>query len=199
MNNFLLDILSIGAVISAILVVLSKNPVISVLYLISVFVNVAGYLVIMGIGFIGISYLIVYIGAVTVLFLFVIIILNLQQTELNQIGNQYTKNLPLSTILGAIYCIELFTAIPSIKPNYSFIMYINEIFLNNNNNSNITNVFSVYNNINADNIIFTNLQIESLGFILYTSNSIWLIISAIILLLAIVGPIVLSLSNKTSE
>lgn len=61
MNNFLLDFLSLGAILSGILVITSKNPVISVLFLISVFVNVAGYLVLLGIGFVGISYLIVYV------------------------------------------------------------------------------------------------------------------------------------------
>lgn len=61
MNNFLLDFLAIGAILSGILVITSKNPVISVLYLISVFVNVAGYLILLGVGFIGISYLIVYV------------------------------------------------------------------------------------------------------------------------------------------
>ncbi|RYE15139.1 MAG: hypothetical protein EOP34_04305 [Rickettsiales bacterium] len=61
MNNFLLDFLSLGAILSGILVITSKNPVISVLFLISVFVNVAGYLVLLGVGFIGISYLIVYV------------------------------------------------------------------------------------------------------------------------------------------
>ena len=82
MNNFLLDFLALGAIISGILVITSKNPVISVLFLISVFVNVAGYLVLLGVGFIGISYIVVYVGAVTVLFLFVIMMLNLQLAEL---------------------------------------------------------------------------------------------------------------------
>lgn len=70
MNNFLLDFLSLGAILSGILVITSKNPVISVLFLISVFVNVAGYLVLLGVGFIGISYLIVYVGAISILFIF---------------------------------------------------------------------------------------------------------------------------------
>lgn len=61
MSNFLLDFLALGAILSGILVITSKNPVISVLFLISVFVNVAGYLVLLGVGFIGISYLIVYV------------------------------------------------------------------------------------------------------------------------------------------
>lgn len=61
MNYFLLDFLALGAIVSGILVITSKNPVISVLFLISIFVNVAGYLVLLGVGFIGISYIVVYV------------------------------------------------------------------------------------------------------------------------------------------
>ena len=74
MNNFLLDILAFGAILSSILVITSKNPVIAVTFLIAVFVNAAGYLILTGVGFIGISYIIVYIGAIVVLFLFCLIL-----------------------------------------------------------------------------------------------------------------------------
>jgi NADH-ubiquinone oxidoreductase chain 6 len=112
LNNFLLDFLSIGAIISGIFVITSKNPVISVLFLISVFINVAGYLVLLGIGFIGISYLIVYVGAIAILFLFVIIMLNLQIAELSAIGTEYTKNLPLGGIIGSLFLFELISILP---------------------------------------------------------------------------------------
>lgn len=108
--NFILDFLAIGAIFSGILVIISKNPVISVLFLISVFVFVAGYLVILGVGFIGISYLIVYVGAIAILFLFVIIILNLQLAELS--GTEYTQNLPLGFIVGSLFLFELSSNIP---------------------------------------------------------------------------------------
>jgi NADH-ubiquinone oxidoreductase chain 6 len=61
MKNFLIDILTFNTLISSILVITSKNPVIAVIFLISVFVNAAGYLILLGIGFIGISYIIVYV------------------------------------------------------------------------------------------------------------------------------------------
>lgn len=98
----MLDILSLGAILSGILVITSKSPVISVLFLISVFVNVAGYLVLLGVGFIGISYIVVYVGAVTVLFLFVIIMINVELSELNAAGAEYTQNVPLAFIIGSI-------------------------------------------------------------------------------------------------
>lgn len=60
----ILDIISVLAVISGICVIISKNPIVSVLHLIALFANVSFYLIIIGLNFIGLSYLIVYIGAV---------------------------------------------------------------------------------------------------------------------------------------
>ena len=61
MKNFLIDLLAFTALFSSVLVITSKNPVIAVIFLISVFVNAAGYLILLGIGFIGISYITVYV------------------------------------------------------------------------------------------------------------------------------------------
>lgn len=63
-TEYILDILSCLAVISGICVIISKNPIVSVLHLIALFANVSFYLIIIGLNFIGLSYLIVYIGAV---------------------------------------------------------------------------------------------------------------------------------------
>lgn len=63
-TNYVLDIISVLAVISAICVIISKNPIVSVLHLIALFAYVSFYLIIIGLNFIGLSYLIVYIGAV---------------------------------------------------------------------------------------------------------------------------------------
>ena len=209
MNNFLLDSLALGAILSGILVITSKNPVISVLFLISLFVNVAGYLVLLGVGFIGFSYLIVYVGAVTVLFLFVIMMLNLQLTELTAIGNEYTQNIPLATLLGSLFLFELVSLIS-----------INEIFFHYNSST-----FSIYKYFGLGILNWFNsvslgvgvvpaevlqafvgsetqfasfIQIQSIGHVLYTNGALWLIVASVILLLAMVGPITLSM-NKTSS
>ena len=63
-TNYVLDIISVLAVISAICVIIHKNPIVSVLHLIALFAYVSFYLIIIGLNFIGLSYLIVYIGAV---------------------------------------------------------------------------------------------------------------------------------------
>lgn len=113
MNAFLLDILAFGAVLSGILVITAKNPVISVLFLISVFINVAGYLVLLGVAYLGLAYLIIYVGAIAILFLFVIMMLNLRLVELIDTGQEYTQNLPLGAIIGSLFFFELLSILPA--------------------------------------------------------------------------------------
>ena len=60
----ILDIVSLLAILCGILVIISKNPIVSVLFLIGLFASISGYLIMLGLSFIGLSYLIVYIGAV---------------------------------------------------------------------------------------------------------------------------------------
>ena len=101
MKNLILDLLAFGTLLSSVLVITSKNPVIAVIFLISVFVNAAGYLIMLGVGFIGISYIIVYVGAIAVLFLFVIMMINIKLTDILETGSQYTKTFPLALAIGS--------------------------------------------------------------------------------------------------
>ena len=114
MKDILLNLLALTAILSSILVITSKNPVISVLYLISVFINAAGYLILLGIGFIGIAYILVYIGAITVLFLFVIMMINIKLVDILEVGREYTKNLPLALSIGFVF---LYSIISIIMPS----------------------------------------------------------------------------------
>jgi NADH-ubiquinone oxidoreductase chain 6 len=77
-----LDILSLAAILSGILVIISKNPIVSVLFLIGLFLSIASYLMILGLNFIGLSYLLVYVGAVSILFLFILMLINVRISEL---------------------------------------------------------------------------------------------------------------------
>ena len=58
MKNLFIDLLAFGAIFSSVLVITSRNPVIAVIFLIAVFVNASGYLILTGVGFIGITYII---------------------------------------------------------------------------------------------------------------------------------------------
>ena len=80
--NFL-NVIAIISVICGISVIIAKNPIVSVLFLIGLFGSISSYLIIIGLTFIGLSYLIVYIGAVSILFLFILMLLNIRISELD--------------------------------------------------------------------------------------------------------------------
>ena len=197
MNTFILDLLSFGAVFSGILVITSKNPVISVLFLISVFVNAAGYLLVLGIGFIGISYLIVYVGAIAILFLFVVMMLNISLVEIISVGQEYTKNLPLGLIVGALFIFEILSLVPASYKEVGelplgFVNYLNRLLLGVEGPS-MNRVHMRFTQPGADQTFTNYLQIETIGEGLYTYGALWLFLASIILLLAMLGPIVLCL------
>jgi NADH-ubiquinone oxidoreductase chain 6 len=205
MKNWLLDLLAVAAIFSGVLVITSKNPVISVIFLISVFINAAAYLVLLGLGFVGIAYIIVYVGAITVLFLFVIMMIHIKLTDILDVGTEYTKNLPLALAVAGLLAYGLFTIVPSSSTSVSilalplnFLNYFNESILS----SDISSVTIINNNIspaNADISFFNLLQIESLGHALYTYGALWLIVTSFILLLAMLAPILLTYKPKVNN
>src|SRR5205085_5861736 len=87
----ILNFFSILAIICCILVIVIKNPIVSVLFLIGLFLSISGYLILLGINFIGISYILVYIGAVSILFLFILMLINIRISELL---NETNNNIP---------------------------------------------------------------------------------------------------------
>jgi NADH-ubiquinone oxidoreductase chain 6 len=198
MKNIFIDILSFNTLLSSVLVITSKNPVIAVIFLISVFINAAGYLILLGIGFIGISYIIVYVGAITVLFLFVIMMINIKLTDILETGSQYTKNLPLALAIGSLFIFEIYSILPFTFNNVSALSYLLEILTNlnslllNTEINSVSNIFNTFNPVNVDTTIINFLQIESIGQGLYTYEAVLLIISSIILLLAMIAPIFIS-------
>src|SRR5438045_4712706 len=78
----ILDLISLIAIICGIFVIITKNPIISVLFLIGLFLSISGYLILLGINFIGISYILVYVGAVSILFIFILMLINIIISEL---------------------------------------------------------------------------------------------------------------------
>lgn len=207
MNNFLLDFISLLAILSSVLVITSKNPVISVIFLIFLFINTAIYLIMLGISFVGISYIIIYIGAITVLFLFIIMMLNIRILDILEIGKEYTKNLPLAIIVGSLFIFEIFSVIPFSLNNVSILNLTLELFNYISDFILFSYEFSFNFFINfvshyiypvklmsymPDNSIIELSQISSLGQGLYTYGSIWLILCSLILLLSMVSAIIIS-------
>jgi len=198
MKNILINILAFGTLLSSILVITSKNPVIAVIFLISVFCNAAGYLILLGVGFIGISYILLYVGAITVLFLFVIMMINIKLTDILETGSQYTKNFPLALAIGSLFIYEIFTIMPFTFNNVSALSSFLELLTNlnslllNSDTSSFVNVLNTFNPTVADTTITSFLHIEAIGHGLYTYGASLLIICSVILLLAMTAPIFIS-------
>ena len=142
----ILDIISIIFINCGIFVLISKNPIVSVLYLIGLFLSIANYLIFISINFIGLSYLLIYIGVVSILFLFILMLINISISKLTS----YTNN---SLPLGILIVIALNISIYNILPNN--ILSNNFIDLNN-----VFNKFSIYilntKGSKQDNIIYTS-------------------------------------------
>jgi len=189
-----LDVISLFAILCAILVIISKNPIVSVLYLIGLFGSISSYLILLGLNFIALSYLIVYIGAVSILFLFILMLINIRISELQN----NTKN---SIFLGIFITIFLYNSIFPILPNEISKLNKNNLgFVNNNKLMSINNdekLLFVSSSSWDSNLTETN-HISSLGNILYSSHNIWLIIASFILLLAMVGTIAITIKNHNS-
>ena len=222
MNNFLLEIFSLLAILSSVLVITSKNPVVSVIFLISLFINTAIFLILLGISFVGISYIIIYIGAITVLFLFIIMMINIRLLDILEIGNEYTKNLPLALLVGTLFVYEIFNVLP-FTINNVFILdlpleilnFFNALILEKNldNTERLTNLSDLFmaldprarvieiqsGNTDIDNILSSFSQIEVVGQGLYTYGAMLLLLSSVILLLSMVSAIFLSKNLSDSS
>jgi len=209
MTTLFINILAFGTLLSSVFSITSKNPVISVIFLISTFVQAALYLILIGINFVGISYIIVYVGAIAVLFLFVIMMINIKLTDILEIGNQYTKNLPLAIAIGSLFMFIIFQIIPfnfNNVPAVSILLDKITIFNSILSDSNIVSINLINSIVNnyffsslSDVIITEFQQIEVLGHSLYTYGAVLLITLSIILLLAMFATIIISKNNNNTN
>ena len=179
-----LDLLYIISILLGILVIVSKNPIVSVLFLIGLFLVISAYLILIGLNFIGLSYLLVYIGAVSILFLFILMLINVRISELL---TDSINSIPLAILLGSFFNYFVNNILPYMMNNN--LLYHFSI------KKKLTNVTSV----SWDGYLAETSHITSIGNILYGNYSMWLIITSIILLLAMVGCIVITLKEKTLE
>src|ERR1700751_1382325 len=105
----LLVLISLISLVSGIFVIISKNPIISVLFLIGLFLCISTYLMLSGMTFIGIAYLVVYIGAVSILFLFILMLINVRISELQ---SNTSNSIPLAIIIAIFFNYPLFQLLP---------------------------------------------------------------------------------------
>ena len=128
--NLILEFLTLISLISALCVITSTNPVIAIVFLIVLFVNVGIYLILMGLQFIGLSYLLVYVGAITVLFLFIVMMLssNSETDSFVDVGVNYNKLLPLVFSIAVLFLILLLKTIPSFFVDFTNEKLVVEIY-----------------------------------------------------------------------
>ena len=171
--NLLFYCFSSFALISGVMVIQSKNPVHSVLFLILVFFNAAGLLILLGLDFFAMIFLVVYVGAIAVLFLFVVMMLHIKLAEINEKKLRY---LPVGGFLGLLFLFEIFLIvdndlIPLLGGEYRPESTLTEwnLFVN------------------------TLTNCEGLGLLIYTFYFYFFLIASLILLVAMIGAIVLTM------
>jgi NADH-ubiquinone oxidoreductase chain 6 len=199
-RNLLTEFCEITAIILSILSLTSVNPVYSVIGLILVFLFSSCYLLTQGIMFLGLSYLIIYVGAIAILFLFVVMMLSIKYWELSEFSVELTSHLPLAGIIAILLLFSLFIGLNFINSSFNGSQIFDYIIIMDNNKEYIFPT-TFYNNIiiGSQNLWDTQISIETsnqilgLGYSLYTHLSLWLIIIGLILLLAMIGPIILCL------
>ena len=226
MKNVFFNLISLGFLLTSLFSITSKNPVISVIFLITTFVLAAIYLILLGVNFIGISYIVIYVGAIAVLFLFVIMMINIKLTDILETGSNYTKNLPLAIVILTLFITTLSSILVTSGTNFS--NYASQIlpFSINPINGSVAayanslpalagtginssspetglsvglpnGIFDFSKITNGGDSLFSNFeQIEVLGHNIYTYGAILLIILSIILLLAMLATIVISTKNR---
>ncbi len=160
-----------ACVASAAMVIVSRNPVHSVLYLILAFVNASGLFILMGAEFLGMMLIVVYVGAVAVLFLFVIMMLDVDFVELREGFMQY---LPIGLVIGGIFVFEL-------------LLVVGGWVINPGTTKAITSAIPA----NVSNT-------EALGLVLYTKYIHYFQLAGMVLLVAMIGAIVLTLRHKAN-
>jgi NADH-quinone oxidoreductase subunit J len=156
-------------VASAVMVIVSRNPVHSVLFLILAFVNASGLFILMGAEFLGMMLIVVYVGAVAVLFLFVIMMLDVDFVELRE---GFLEYLPIGLLIGAIFVVELLLIVGGKVIDPGTAKQITAAIPTNVSNT------------------------EALGLVLYTKYIHYFQIAGMVLLVAMIGAIVLTLSHK---
>ncbi len=213
-----LDIISIIALFFGIAVIINKNPIASLLCLIGLFASISVYLILAGLTFIGFSYLIVYIGAVSILFLFILMLINIRTSELQ--SNNW-NSIPLALFVTTLLNYTFFQLLPyyiAILNGYNNKINKNLYYLIPNTNGTITNTFNRQEvlditrhtevNVNTKVMYVTSnnwdgnmaetSHMSTIGNILYTSYNIWLFIASIILLLAMIGAIIITIKQDNT-
>lgn len=163
------------AIISGIMVIASRNPIHSILSLIMVFLNSAGLLILLEVEYLAMVFLVVYVGAIAVLFLFVVMMLNIKLLELNE---NLLRYLPVGAFVAIIFLLEIFLIVDNeLTPLFNY-DYANSIQA-----------------VNWASQMESLTNIQTLGELLYTHYFYLFLLGSMVLLVSMIGAIVLTLSH----
>nr|YP_006666406.1 NADH dehydrogenase subunit 6 [Trebouxiophyceae sp. MX-AZ01]AFQ93761.1 NADH dehydrogenase subunit 6 [Trebouxiophyceae sp. MX-AZ01] len=177
--NFLFYLFSSLALVSGVMVIQARNPVHSVLFLILVFFNSAGLLVLLGLEFFAMIFLVVYVGAIAVLFLFVVMMLNIRLAEISEKRLRY---LPIGGLLGVLFLGETLLIIDN-----DLIPWLGSSSLER------WGELSVIEWAPWSHLSEGTTPLESVGMLIYTYYFYFFLLASLILLVAMIGAIVLTL------
>jgi NADH-ubiquinone oxidoreductase chain 6 len=115
-HPFFLYLIIFISIISGIYIITTKNPIVSVLYLILLFSSISCYLAFLGLKFLSLSYLLVYVGAVSILFLFILMLINIRVSELIA---DTSNSIPLSVLAVIAFYVPLSEVLPNTTQKFS--------------------------------------------------------------------------------
>lgn len=196
--DFLFYFFSSLALLAGVMVIQSRNPVHSVLFLILVFFNAAGLLILLGLDFFAMIFLVVYVGAIAVLFLFVVMMLNIKLAEINEKKLRY---LPVGGLLGILFLFEIFLIInndlvPVFTINPKLNHLANTTYTADHNLIISTSEYLQFTDWYS--ILDTVPNIQAIGMLVYTYYFYFFLLASLILLVAMIGAIVLTMHKSVS-
>jgi len=163
------------SIISGLMVIRAENPVHSVLFLILAFFNTSGLLLLLEVEFLAMVFLVVYVGAIAVLFLFVVMMLNIKIGRENTDLFQYV---PIGSVIGVIFLLEIF-----LITSRDYVPLIDSSIRNSGT-------------IEWDFLLNSLSNVEALGQLMYTYYFYFFIVAGFILLVAMVGAIILTMQAQ---
>jgi len=161
------------------MVILVQNSIYAVLFLVLSFISSSSILFLLECEFLALMFIVIYVGAIAVLFLFVVMMLDLKSTLTLK---DFLKYFPFGILIGSVFFIEIF-------------FIIKETFQTNTYNSSFLSNYYV----NWFNKIDSFTEIEALGQVIYTQYVLQFLIAGNILLLATIAAVVLTLNTKVSN
>lgn len=174
------------SILTSLFVITTKNPVFSILFLILSFANVSCLLFLFNFEFLPIAFLVIYVGAIAVLFLFVLMMLNIKLAELQE---NYSSFIPVAAVFGVVFLVELLFLFRAEfvfldVPSQNSLFFLSEFIEVSSNNLSFSHFFGL------------NSNLKTIAFSIFNDHLFAFLIAGYILLLALVVAIILTIQKS---